>query len=70
MAINEHMKWPGNKLLYDQNYLRLYGKRCEACKGLGYFEDKPPMMKKKVQTKCIFCKGIGFVEKTIANIKP
>lgn len=67
MVINEHMKWPGNKLLYDRNYLCLYGERCEACEGRGFFEDKPKMMKKMVQTKCIFCNGIGFVEKTIAN---
>jgi excinuclease UvrABC ATPase subunit len=64
MAINEAMKWPGNKLLYDQNYLRLFGERCDVCDGRGFHEDVVLHTKNKIRTTCLICGGLGYVEKT------
>ena len=63
MTINEAMKWPTDKARYDANYLRAFGERCDACKTLGYYEDKPKNMKKKVRTTCLICGGIGYIKK-------
>jgi len=64
MTINEKMKWPTDKAKYDANYLRIFSEKCDACDGRGYYEDKPPNMKKKVRTTCIICNGTGFIEKS------
>ena len=63
MTINESMKWPTDKARYDANYLRIYGTRCEACKGRGYYEDEPKLKGKKIRTTCLICLGVGFIEK-------
>jgi len=63
MTINEKIKWPTDKARYDANYLRIFGERCDVCKGKGYHEDKVPNMKKKVKTTCILCQGLGYIEK-------
>jgi len=64
MAINERQKWPSNKKRYDKNYLRLFGKKCPKCKGIGlkyeplsYEEDGRDI------PSCVNCNGIGYVEK-------
>ncbi len=46
MAINEKMKWPTDKAKYDENYVRIFGKICPDCGGVG----------------CSKCKGLGKVE--------
>jgi len=54
MTINEKMKWPADKPKYDKNYLRLYGKPCPHCGGVGGKVGMYP---------CDNCKGLGYVEK-------
>lgn len=51
----ESMKWPTNKAIYDMNYLRLYGKVCPRCGGVGGKVGMYP---------CDYCRGIGWVEKS------
>lgn len=44
---------------YEQNYERIFGKKCTACEGRGYHLDRCELTKKMLKTTCIFCKGTG-----------
>lgn len=57
MAINEKQKWPTDKAKYDRNYLRLFGRLCSECKGIGIVDGDG------IAYKCTNCKGIGYVKK-------
>ena len=48
---------PVDRKKYDRNYLRLYGKVCPECNGVGRF---PSMM---TFWDCERCKGLGYVER-------
>ena len=57
MAKNEKQKWPSNKIKYDKNYLRLFGKCCPECRGIGIVDGDG------IAYKCTDCNGIGYVRK-------
>lgn len=59
----EGIKWPTNKTRYDENYLKIFGVKCSACKGKGYFDDYCKLQKKHIKTTCLLCNGIGRVKK-------
>jgi len=40
---------------YDENWIRIFGKECPVCRGLGWDED--------INGNCELCKGIGKVAK-------
>lgn len=51
----EGMKWPTDKARYDKNYLRLFGKVCSECSGIGIVDGDG------IAYKCINCNGLGYV---------
>lgn len=53
---SEAQKWPTDKNKYDKEYLRIYGKECPRCKGLG-------IIPTDTRFKCPDCNGIGYREK-------
>lgn len=53
---------PVNKERYDAEYERIYGKRCTACKGVGYHWDECKLTKKMVKTTCLLCAGKGRIK--------
>ena len=46
-----------DKAKYDRNYLKIFGRKCPHCKGVGYYKDFGPNKKQKVKTTCLFCEN-------------
>lgn len=44
----EGIKWPTDKAKYDKNYIKIFGRKCPKCLGLGYI-------------KCDKCNGLGRI---------
>jgi DnaJ-class molecular chaperone len=51
---------PINKERYDRNYLRIYGKICPACNGIGKVQFNHSSCRDMII--CNYCGGVGYVE--------
>lgn len=50
---------PVNKKKYDENYERIFGRKCLACSGLGYYWDKD-QNGNPIKQMCLLCLGKGL----------
>jgi hypothetical protein len=58
---------PVNKKKYDENYVRVFGKDCKNCFGIGEVrvvtpDDETEIKGEEVQP-CPFCNGLGRIKK-------
>ena len=61
----ESQKYPEDKKKFDENWIRIFGRVCPACKGKRWKKEHDPELGalQGVSYQCPECNGIGKVEK-------
>lgn len=61
--MSEFQKYPTDKKKFDQNYLRIFGKKCLRCGGDGCWHSVVGFQTARPLIKCPECDGFGYVER-------
>lgn len=54
---------PTDKKQYDENWIRIFGVECSACKGVGFIKNFTGNGNEFEKENCLVCYGLGKVAK-------